>query len=179
MGKTIITVLVVLFVCLIGFMVIDPNVNFGSNIIGGNLNNITSETITVGISGQVQNAGTYIMQSGDTMSTLIDTAGGLTTLADDKCFFLDYEIEDGCTYYIASTNDTGDICSTNYVVKVNINTATLEELMSISGFGSVTSQSVIDYRNQNGEYRCLENIMNVSGIGKSTFEKIKDYICLA
>lgn len=178
MAKTIISVLAVLFVCLIGFMIIDPSVQLGATL-GGGGGSPTTLKISVGITGSIMNQGTYVLESGDTLSTLIDTAGGLTSLADEKCFFLDYEVEDGCTYFIASKNDSGDICSDNYVDKVNINSAELEDLMSVSGIGSVSGQSIIDYREANGEFRCLENITKVNGIGKTTFEKIKNYICLA
>ena len=154
MAKTIISVLAVLFVCLIGFMIIDPSVQLGATL-GGGGGSPTTLKISVGITGSIMNQGTYVLESGDTLSTLIDTAGGLTSLADDKCFFLDY------------------------VDKVNINSAELEDLMSVSGIGSVSGQSIIDYREANGEFRCLENITKVNGIGKTTFEKIKNYICLA
>lgn len=180
MTKTIIFVLIGLFVCLVGFMIVDPNVSIGSTLFGTSESiDLASVNISVGITGQVTNVGTYVLKKGDTMSTLIEMAGGVTTYADSKCYFEDYEIEDGCSYYIASTNLTGDACSTTGITKVNINEATQEELMGVSGIGSTTSASIISYRDANGDFRCLENITNVSGIGKATFEKIKNYICLA
>ncbi len=178
MGKTIIFVLIGLFVCLVGFLAIDPNVTFSSGLFG-TTQTLTSTNISVSITGQVVNSGTYVLESGDTMSSLIEMAGGVTTYADTRCYFLDYEIEDGASYYIASTNVTGDVCSTETITKVNINEASQEELMTISSIGSSSSAAIISYREENGDFRCLENITKVSGIGKATFEKIKDKICLA
>lgn len=60
--------------------------------------------------------------------------------------------------------------------KVNINKATLEELLTISGIGESKAKSIIEYRIQNGEFKQIEDIMDVSGIGEALYEKIKNYI---
>lgn len=61
-------------------------------------------------------------------------------------------------------------------VIINLNTASLTELMTLSGIGEVKAQAIIDYRDKNGAFCSIEEIMNVSGIGSKTFEKIKDRI---
>jgi competence protein ComEA len=60
--------------------------------------------------------------------------------------------------------------------KVNINTATAEELSTLPGIGPTKAQSIIDYRTINGPFRAIEDIKNVKGIGDATFEKLKDKI---
>ena len=62
--------------------------------------------------------------------------------------------------------------------KVNINTASLEELYTLPGIGAVKAQAIIDYREENGPFASLEEMMNVSGIGSATFEKIKNSITI-
>lgn len=59
---------------------------------------------------------------------------------------------------------------------VNINTATLEELMTISGIGESKAKAIISYREENNGFKSIDELTNVSGIGVSTFEKIKDSI---
>lgn len=61
---------------------------------------------------------------------------------------------------------------------VSINTATIEELMTLPGIGEAKAQDIINYRNEQGPFQKLEDIKNISGIGESLFAKIKDSITL-
>ena len=60
--------------------------------------------------------------------------------------------------------------------KININTASENELLNLPGVGPSTASKIISYREQNGEFEKIEDIMNVSGIGESKFNQMKDFI---
>ena len=60
--------------------------------------------------------------------------------------------------------------------KININTASEEELQTLTGIGASKAKAIIEYREQNGPFNKTEDITNVSGIGESAYEKIKDNI---
>ncbi len=60
--------------------------------------------------------------------------------------------------------------------KININTATKEELMKLPGIGEQTAERIIQHRKIYGEFKRIEDIMNVKGIGQKKFEKIKNYL---
>jgi competence protein ComEA len=60
--------------------------------------------------------------------------------------------------------------------KININTASAEELDRLPGIGKTKAQAIIDYRNQNGNFQAPEDIEKVKGIKAGSYEKIKDYI---
>lgn len=60
--------------------------------------------------------------------------------------------------------------------KVNINTATVDELDALPGIGPAKAQAIVDHRNTKGAFLKIEDVMNVSGIGKKIFEQIKDSI---
>lgn len=63
-------------------------------------------------------------------------------------------------------------------MKISINTATKEQLLTINGIGESKADSIIKYREENGRFKTIEEVKNVSGIGDSLFEKIKDYITI-
>ena len=60
--------------------------------------------------------------------------------------------------------------------KISINTATMEELMTLTGIGEAKAKDIISYREKNGPFKTIEDIKNVSGIGDSLFAKIKENI---
>ena len=60
--------------------------------------------------------------------------------------------------------------------KVNLNTATREELMGLAGIGAAKAEDIMEYRTKAGAFAAIEEIMNVSGIGAAMFEKIKEHI---
>ena len=60
--------------------------------------------------------------------------------------------------------------------KININTATLEELIQIKRIGPKYAQRIIDFREKNGPFEKIEDLMKVSGIGEKTLEVNKDRI---
>ncbi len=134
--------------------------------------------LTIGISGQVVKPGNYILEPDSTLQDLIDKAGGVNSNADERCYYLDLTVEEDAEYYIAPKNDLSDICGDEPLEKVNINDASKEQLMTISGIGDGISDQIIAHREENGIFYCLEDLMDVSGIGNATFEKLKDSIYL-
>lgn len=59
---------------------------------------------------------------------------------------------------------------------ININTASISELTSLSGIGPSKASAIVDYRIQQGAFQHIDEIMKVKGIGMKTFEKFKDQI---
>lgn len=60
--------------------------------------------------------------------------------------------------------------------RININTATAEELDTLPGIGTTYAARIIQYRQQNGGFKNIEDIKNVKGIGEATFAKMADQI---
>lgn len=58
--------------------------------------------------------------------------------------------------------------------KINLNSATVEQLQSIPGIGPTTAKAIVEYRAKAGKFNRVEEIINVKGIGEKKFQKIKD-----
>lgn len=143
---------------------------------------IMPEKIIVDIKGEVNSPGSYEIDQGKRIKDIIEIAGGLKDDASTDNINLSSKLTDEMLIVIPKKEEEKDTNNQSIVInsqldnKISINTANLNELMSISGIGKTKAQSIIDYRINNGRFNSINDIMNVSGIGKSTFEKIKDYI---
>jgi len=60
-------------------------------------------------------------------------------------------------------------------LRVDINTADVEELDELPEVGPSTAQSIIDYREANGEFRSVDELEEIPGIGPETLEKIDPF----
>ena len=133
----------------------------------------------------------YVHQlpGGSRVSQAIDAAGGLTEAADDRSINLARELSDGEQIIVTSkqmqtdlenqgSNSTtsNDQSFSSSIQKVNINTATKEELMSLDGVGEATAEKIIAYRQEHGSFSSIEEIKEVSGIGDKKYEAIKESI---
>jgi len=61
-------------------------------------------------------------------------------------------------------------------VKVNINTATAEELTVLKYVGEALSQRIVEYREEQGAFESPEDIVKVPGVGQRVYEANKDII---
>jgi competence protein ComEA len=60
--------------------------------------------------------------------------------------------------------------------KVNLNSAQLQELCTLSGIGEAKAEAILAYRDEIGRFSSIEQLKNVAGIGESLFERIKESI---
>ena len=178
MIKILIGVVVAAFVVIIGFLIIDPDLNQVKN------NNVSSEVIETSsgskytIEGEVNKAGTYVLKDSCTMNDLIEAAGGLKSNADELAFFGEATLKSGSSYYIASKYDDTDVCSKSEITKVNINEDDASTLMTVNGITTSIASSIVSYRSENGIFDTLEELMDVYGIGNATYHKIRGYVIL-
>ncbi len=159
----------------------------------------------IDIKGAVKNPGVYSIIEGSSVIDVIKVAGGLKAEADTKVLNLSKRVFDEMVIVVYTKEEVNnfvkikeeeeikvekcqaeetvknDACIDNSeektdAAKININTATLEELMTLTGIGESKAGDIIAYRESNGLFVKIEDIMNVSGIGASTFAKIKENI---
>ena len=163
----------------------------------------SNSDMNVDIKGLVKKPGVYKVDSNMMVNDVINLAGGLKKNATTQNINLSKKVFDQMVIIISSENDykksqknsntkqkndalityeesaliTTDNSSTNSKVSelVNINTATIEELLTVSGIGNSKAEAIISYR-KNNKFNSIEDIKNVTGIGDALFEKIKDSI---
>ncbi|MDR0199841.1 MAG: helix-hairpin-helix domain-containing protein [Streptococcaceae bacterium] len=148
-----------------------------------------SDKITVDLKGAVKSPGVYKVSSEARVTDLVQAAGGLTTEADQKAINLAAKLTDGQVVYVASkgenapaaataasASDTSSSDASITTDKVNINTADVTQLQTLSGIGAKKAQDIIDYRTQNGLFKSVTDLTKVSGFGEKTLERLKDSI---
>lgn len=143
----------------------------------------TSVMLFVHVCGAVVNPGVYQLEPGSRLYEAVERAGGLTEDADGTCLNMARELSDGEQVLILTKEEMAtmphvptDSQRTQTPGLVNINTATLAELTTVSGIGESRAQAIIAYREANGSFRCIEDIKQVDGIKDGLFSKIKDQI---
>jgi competence protein ComEA len=132
----------------------------------------TSEGIYIDIKGAVANPGVYHLEKGARYFDAIEAAGGFNN-ANEECVNQAKEVEDGQEIYIQAIDES---CHHDGAIIVNINKANEKELTVLPGIGDATAKKIIDYRNEQGEFKSIEELQEVEGIGPSTFEDIEEYI---
>ncbi len=158
------------------------------------------EKYKVDIKGQIVKPGVYEVEQDSRVIDVIKLAGGLKKDANTDFLNLSKKVEDGTVIWVYTKKEIEQLKKTKTVIeyiekechcpdvsnsacinkedsnsKVNINTATLEELTKLTGIGEAKAKLIIEYRT-NKPFKKIEDIMNVSGIGESAYEKIKNLI---
>ncbi|MBM7643162.1 helix-hairpin-helix domain-containing protein [Streptococcus loxodontisalivarius] len=141
-------------------------------------------TIYVDIKGAVANEGVYELEPESRVMDLVKMAGGMTAEADRKSVNLAQKLKDEDVIVIAkqgevvaaSSSQATGASSSASSDKINLNSASLTDLQTISGIGEKRAQDIIDYRDSNGGFKSVDELTNVSGIGEKTLEKLKEEV---
>lgn len=147
----------------------------------------SQEKIFVDIAGAVEKPDVYQIAVGARLKDVLILAGGLSADADREFFRRNFNLakilSDQEKIYIPSTEEiknnilvqnqlTWEKPPQNNSKKININTASLEELDQLPGVGKITAQKIIDRR----PYQNLEELLTKKAVNKSVYEKIKELI---
>lgn len=137
-------------------------------------NSSSSSKIFVYVCGYVLNPGVYEFNQGERVFNAIEKAGGVIDEADTENINLADILQDGQKIQIKSSSV--EALGEESDGRVDINTATLDTLMSLPGIGETKAQGIISYRDSGGFFYAVEDIMLVEGIKETLFSKIKDLI---
>ncbi|HIY62722.1 MAG TPA: helix-hairpin-helix domain-containing protein [Candidatus Mediterraneibacter stercoripullorum] len=152
----------------------------------------TGASVFVYVCGAVKEPGVYELEKGARVFEAVELAGGATEDAAQEILDQARTVTDGETIYMPTEEEAGEyernlhdgqsgsglISDGGGKEKVNINTAGKEELMTLTGIGEAKAQSILDYRDEHGEFQSTEELMEISGIKEGVFNKIKDEITI-
>ncbi len=144
-----------------------------------------AEMMFVDIGGAVKDPGVYQVDKNTRLYTVIEMAGGLSEDADVDSINRASYVEDGQKIIIPvkGSDSAGDSTAVSSSATdsgsglININTASADELKTLSGIGDVMAGRIIEYRNSH-PFKNKEDLMSVEGIGSKTYEKIKEDITI-
>ena len=139
--------------------------------------NIEENLICVYIIGAVQNPGIALVPENSRLYEVIESVGGFTENADTNLINLASTVCDGekiVIPFIEKLSNKMEVSKIQQINElyhgdvsknsglVNINTATKEELKTLSGIGDSTADKIIEYRNMVSKFKNIEEIKNVS-----------------
>ncbi|WP_414841620.1 helix-hairpin-helix domain-containing protein [Enterococcus saccharolyticus] len=145
----------------------------------------TSEKLLVDIKGEVKKPGVYELHQGSRVEEVILLAGGFTDKAEERQLNLAEKLTDQQMIYVPNKEEAKDLPIPTVTTAsegsspmniVNINTATLTELQTLTGIGPSKAQAIIDYREENGNFKSIAELQEVNGFGEKTVEKLKESI---
>ena len=152
--------------------------------------------IVVHVMGAVKSPGVYHLSADARVHEAIEKAGGKTDQADLHSLNLAAKMRDGEQIYVPEIHQIPDVGQTiptssssaappqpsvrrsasSDGSRININTATFQELQTVRGIGPTMAQRIIEYRQTSGRFATVDDLTNVKGVGEKTLEKIRDSI---
>jgi competence protein ComEA len=144
----------------------------------------TPAPIVVFVSGEVLSPGVYTLPPESRVVDAIEAAGGLTTDADASAVNQAIILEDGMQIHVPEIGEVAtplplsgdDSSGAESSGKININTATPEELDTLPGIGPALAEAIIRHRETNGVFESVEQLVDVPGIGDATLAEIRELV---
>jgi competence protein ComEA len=138
-----------------------------------------SDTVLVYICGAVVTPGVYEVENGSRICDVLELAGGFSEDAGTDYLNLAETVSDGEKVYVPTAGELEvELLAEEEAAsgKININTATKEQLVTLPGIGESKADSIISYRAEHGGFSSIEEIMEIPGIKEAVFSKIKELI---
>jgi competence protein ComEA len=141
--------------------------------------------VVVHVAGAVRDPGVYRMPSDARVDDAVARAGGATRRADLGGLNLAAKLEDGRQVLVPERVRGGDGGGGAAVASpaepaegqpLNLNTATLEQLDTLSGIGPATAQKILDFREENGGFSSVEELGEIPGIGEKRLASLREEV---
>ncbi|MBU3189740.1 helix-hairpin-helix domain-containing protein [Clostridium bowmanii] len=164
-----------------------------AGVIAASANIVEDINIKVDIKGAVKVPGVYEIKKDSRVTDLIKLAGGVTDdadlnvtnlsekLKDEECVMIykkgeKDKVQDLQGNITSPTISSPTASTTTKDAIINLNTATKEELKTLTGVGDIKADAIIKYREENGGFKTVEELTKVGGIGEKTLSKFIDKV---
>ena len=149
-----------------------------------------AQVVAVYVCGAVNNPGVYYLDVHAIKQAAIEQAGGFSESADQSYVNLAQPVSEGERIYVPTLEETEQLSylqtdksdvsiesvKKSDTEKININTATKEQLMTLPGIGENKANAIIEYRQTQGMFKTIDEIMRIDGIKEGVYNKIKNLI---
>jgi competence protein ComEA len=135
--------------------------------------------IVVDVKGAIKKPGVYSVTDGKRIIDVINKAGGLLESADANKINFAAIVRDEMVIYVPEKGEeviptiTSSPKKNN---KININTASVNELIRLQGIGQAKASAIVRYRKENGKFEKIEELIKVTGIGEKTIENFREHV---
>lgn len=142
----------------------------------------TPAPLIVSVNGAVKNPGVYTLPPTSRVQDAIQSAGGTTGDALVDSINMAALLKDGVQVWVPSKLDntsrspSQSLSGTSPQNRININTASAEELDTLPGIGPSKAALIVTFRNEHGAFETTADIQQVTGIGPSIYEELQPYI---
>ncbi len=149
---------------------------------------LADQTCFVYVCGAVKHPGVFELPQNSRVYEAIALAGGFRKNAYEKGINQAAQITDGQMIEVLTVKEqkesgaktqgqgTDAANAQSQDDRIDINTATAEQLTTLSGIGQAKAENIIAYRESSGGFSSVEDLMKVSGIGEGVYERIKDKV---
>jgi competence protein ComEA len=137
-------------------------------------------TVVVAVAGKVRRPGLVELAPGSRVADAIEAAGGVVEGTDVGYLNLARKVTDGELIVVGATPPpgvppgSGDTAAPTG--KINLNTATVQQLDGLPGVGPVLAGRILNFRDEHGGFRSVTDLRQVDGIGPARYEQLKDLV---
>ncbi|MBA3266156.1 MAG: ComEA family DNA-binding protein [Nocardioidaceae bacterium] len=141
-------------------------------------------SVIVDVAGKVRRPGIVELPAGARVADALDSAGGVRPGVDIAALNLARLLVDGEQIVVGlevpilepSPESLGTIAGTPTPLRVDLNSATAEQLETLPGIGPVTAAAILAWRAENGAFTAVDELLEVSGIGDATLAEVEAYV---
>lgn len=145
--------------------------------IDSSFENASNQYYMVDLRGEVMRPGVYKVESGSVLNDVIELAGGITKNADTTMVNFVQVIDANMKITILSIHEESSKINGDDG-KLNLNTSTKEQIMTVPKIGEAKAKAIIAYRDTVGGFHKIEELLKVNGIGEALYQEIKEYFIL-